>query len=253
MLSAVAQVEASRSPMVQPRRMIQVCASRSHSFESPVKLDLLFLILAFIPLEELFRVRRVCKSWRQRIDNTKNDSREWNEIFLAHSPPLAQYAATSMAIQKAFMSAEPPPYRTVLLKVWLYSVRRAAVLAATTLGARFNHFVDMDGFRVAYTIVYHATNNDLSEFVYQWWQTSTPMVCAEIQKCLVQEPESARRTAADSFDSYVKVMAAVLTYLDRVYVGRFKLATIEEVAAPCQAALYTGLQLGAQRYTQDLP
>jgi len=269
MLSAIAQVQASQhsdgtDTMVEPHRQVTFQSS-------PAKLDLLFLVLAFIPIKELFRARRMCKSWKQRIDITKNNSREWKEIFLAHFPhmtfcqPCQRYNGTDDDIDwKGYIEISAPRHLRNLsqdsgmagdnvtadsLNKVLDSLQRAAVCAAAMLRVPFQRFIDLDTFNAGYTVIYYATlgrsPDNHSDLVYGWWQTSVKVICNEIQELLVQEPESARCAAADSFDSYVKVMAGVLKPLDRGYVTRFNLATIKEVAAPEQAALRTGLQLDA--------
>jgi len=322
MLFAIAQVQASQhsdgtDTMVEPHRQVTFQSS-------PAKLDLLFLVLSFIPIKELFRARRMCKSWKQQIDGTTNDSLEWKEIFLAHFPymtfcqPCQRYNGTDGHIDwKGYIDGRYMPIAirdcrtliqednvtvdslnemldslqgTAVFTAWkghtdmrymlralrhlrtlfqdsgmagiddnvtadslnkvLDSLQRAAVCAAVCagmLGVPFKRFIDMGTCNAALSFIYYATRPGAtlghSHLLYEWWKTSVKVICNEIQELLVQEPESARCAAADSFDSYVKVMAGLLIQVDRFYVTRFNRATIEEVAAPEQAALRTGLRL----------
>ena len=57
------------------------------------------------------------------------------------------------------------------------------------------------------------------------------------QVTLADAPPARKEAACASFDSFMKLMCKALAYLDRSYVPRLSLATVQQVAAPEKAAL----------------
>ena len=61
------------------------------------------------------------------------------------------------------------------------------------------------------------------------------------QVTLADAPPARKEAACASFDSFVKMMCKALTLLNRYYVKRLSLTTVEGVASPEQAALRQAL------------
>jgi len=235
------------------------------------KLDLLFMILSFVPILELFRARHVCKSWRQRIDGADRKGREWWEVCvqhgmqgrgydacvdwrdilnvgsllgpLKHAPGLFSSPTDPSNADGKIVTAE---WMTILLS----NLRRAAVIASDS-GTLFKKFVSLHSgiFPKCCEIMYKAFTqkppNNHSALAYDWWTSSTPEVAAEITANLANAPLEAREAGAASFDSYIKKMIIVLAYLDRFYIQRLSLPTLSGVAKPVQAKLRLDLGLPA--------
>jgi hypothetical protein len=229
---------------------------------SPSKLDLLFKILSFVPLSELFRARRVCRSWLQRIDSAEPKGREWWEVWNAVGWKEILYDRAvdwkEMIMVNLVLTAGPreeqhpsgvitPEWLTFLLN----NMRRSVVVCASH-GILFTKFftryeIQKSTYSRNYNIMYRSFTqkppNNHSELAYAWWCSSTPEIAAEIQAKLANSPLQAREAAAASFDSYIKFMIHVLKYLDRVYIKRFHLNPLIRVAAPIQAQLRMDLAL----------
>jgi serine/threonine protein kinase len=266
---ALAAVEAPRSSVApqQPATIRrQVTFQSSHE-----KLDLLFKVLSFVPLKELFRVRRVCQSWRQRIDGAHGKGREWWEVCVAHIPAMTSlgYDQTvdwkeilyvgsllaPMTSASALLSSTADADRSVIVTAeWmtlsLSNLRRAAVIAACS-GALFKNFVSLRTgiFPWCCELMYKAFTqkppNNQCALAYDWWRSSTPEIAAEITAALKNEPLQRREAAVVSFDSYIKRMAAVLGYLDRFHTERLTLPKLAAVATPVQAQLRADLEVSA--------
>ena len=240
---------------------------------SPGKLDLLFKVLSFVPISELFRARRVCRSWCQRIDSAEPNGREWWEVLNAvgwteilydravdwkETLMVWSFLGPIMSAPWLFSAAitagpreEQPPSGVITaewLTILLNNLRRAVVVSAS-FGILFKKFVTLHSgtFPRCCEIMYRAFTqkppNNHSELAYAWWCSSTPEIAAEIQAKLANSPLQAREAAAASFDSYIKKMVLVLAYLDRFYIPRFSLKPLIAVAAPIQAQLRMDLEL----------
>lgn len=240
---------------------------------SPGKLDLLFKVLSFVPISELFRARRVCRSWCQRIDSAEPTGREWWEVLNAvgwteilydravdwkETLMVWSFLGPIMSAPWLFSAAitagpreEQPPSGVITaewLTILLNNLRRAVVVSAS-FGILFKKFVTLHSgtFPRCCEIMYRAFTqkppNNHSELAYAWWCSSTPEIAAEIQAKLANSPLQAREAAAASFDSYIKKMVLVLAYLDRFYIPRFSLKPLIAVAAPIQAQLRMDLEL----------
>mmetsp|Transcript_7420 Transcript_7420/g.19470 ORF Transcript_7420/g.19470 Transcript_7420/m.19470 type:complete len:509 (+) Transcript_7420:652-2178(+) len=235
------------------------------------KLDLLFMILSFIPISELFRARRVCKSWRQRIDGADRKGREWWEVCVQHGMQGRGYDARVdwkevlnvgsllgplTHAPRLFSSPTDPSNAdgNIVTAEWmtilLSNLRRAAVIASAS-GTLFKKFVSLHSgiFPKCCEIMYKAFTqkppNNHSALAYDWWTTSTSEVAAEITANLAKAPLEAREAGAVSFDSYIKKMIIALAYLERFYIQRLSLPTLSGVAKPVQAALRLDLGLPA--------
>jgi hypothetical protein len=224
---------------------------------SPSKLDLLFKILSFVPLSELFRARRVCRSWLQRIDSAEPKGREWWEVWNAVGWKEILYDRAvdwkeTLNVMSLLRPVMRSPSSDVITAEWLTillnNLRRAAV-ASASFGVLFKKFVSLRSgtFPRCCEIMYRAFTqkppNNHSELAYAWWCSSTPEIAAEIQAKLANSPLQAREAAAASFDCYIKKMVLVLAYLDRFYIPRFSLKPLIAVAAPIQAQLRMDLEL----------
>lgn len=274
MLSVASQEEAEAELIAAPGTPAML--RRQVTFQSsPGKLDLLFKVLSFIPLSELFRARRVCKSWFQRIDSAEPKGREWWEVCIANGSNEILYdravdwketfrvlsflgpVMNAPWLFSAALTAGPREDRHpsgVITAEWLTillnNLRRAAVVSAS-FGVLFKKFVTLHSgtFPKCCEIMYCAFTqkppNNHSELAYAWWCSSTPEIAAEIQAKLANSPLRAREAAAASFDSYIKKMIIVLAYLDRFYIPRFHLNPLITVAAPIQAQLRMDLELSA--------
>mmetsp|Transcript_30223 Transcript_30223/g.96435 ORF Transcript_30223/g.96435 Transcript_30223/m.96435 type:complete len:667 (-) Transcript_30223:1884-3884(-) len=242
-------------------------ASQETFQSSHEKLDLLFKILSYVPLIELFRARRVCQSWKQRIDGADGKGREWWEICKEHVPAMtragydqnvdwkeishiASFLWSRMAAPHLFTTTNDNHIVTAeWMTVLLGYLRRAAMIAACK-GILFKQFFSLrSGFvpqchQLMYTAFTQSPPNNLSALAYDWWCSSTPEIAAEIKATLTNEPQQLRVAAVDSFDSYIKKMTTnVLDYLDRFYIPRLSLRGLIAVAAPVQAQLRTALQV----------
>jgi hypothetical protein len=240
---------------------------------SPGKLDLLFKVLSFVPISELFRARRVCRSWLQRIDSAEPKGREWWEVWNAvgwkeilydravdwkETLMVWSFLGPIMSAPWLFSAAitagpreEQPPSGVITaewLTILLNNLRRVVVVSAS-FGILFMKFITLHSgtFPRCCEIMYRAFTqkppNNHSELAYAWWCSSTPEIAAEIQAKLANSPLQAREAAAASFESYIKFMIHVLKFLDRVYIKRFHLNPLIAVAAPIQAQLRMDLEL----------
>ena len=229
---------------------------------SPGKLDLLFKVLSFVPISELFRARRVCRSWCQRIDSAEPNGREWWEVCNAVGWKEILYDRAvdwrEMIMVNLVLTAGPREEQHpsgVITAEWLTillnNLRRAVVVCASH-GILFTKFftcyeIQKSTYSRNYNIMYRSFTqkppNNHSELAYAWWCSSTPEIAAEVQAKLAKSPLQAREAAAASFDCYIKFMIHVLKYLDRVYIKRFDLNPLIAVAAPIQAQLRMDLEL----------
>ena len=73
--------------------------------------------------------------------------------------------------------------------------------------------------------------------VYNWWYTTVQELRQTAQVTLADAPPARKEAACASFDSFVKMVCKALTLLNRYYVKRLSLTTVEGVASPEQAAL----------------
>ena len=277
MLSVASQEEAEAEVLaavpapLPTAAMLPVRMRRQATFQSSQgKLDLLFIILSFVPISELFRARRVCKSWRQRIDGADQKGREWWEVCVQHGMQDMQgrgydarvdwreilYVGSLLGPLKhapelfSSRNADGNIITAELMTILLSNLRRAAVIAADS-GTLFKTFVSLHSgiFPKCCEIMYMAFTqkppNNHSALAYDWWTSSTSEVAAEITANLANAPLETREVGAASFDSYVKKMILVLAYLDRFYIQRESLPTLSGVAKPVQAKLRLDLGLPA--------
>ena len=76
------------------------------------------------------------------------------------------------------------------------------------------------------------------------WVRSIPDLATRIQQRLATATPAAKAAGCTSFDTYVKQLLKVLSYVDRYYTKRMSLPDTAHVAAPVQAQLRASL--GAQ-------
>lgn len=76
-----------------------------------------------------------------------------------------------------------------------------------------------------------------SEAIYNWWCQTVPQLRQIIQESLADATPARKEAARASFDSFVDKMCKALQYLNRFYVKRLGLETVEQVASPEQHAL----------------
>ena len=261
--AAPRQGAAPRQPATVRR---QVTFQSSHE-----KLDLLFKVLSFVRLPELFCARRVCRSWRQRLDGADGTGREWWEVCQAHMPAVAargydrgvdwkellnigSLLGPRMTCPDLFSETADGKPSVIVTSEWmtvsLSSLRRAAVIAACT-GIVFKKFFSLRSgiFPQCCELMYKAFTqkppDNHSALAYDWWCTSAPEIAAEVKATLTNEPLHLREAAVASFDSYIKKMVLALGYLDRYYIQRLGLPSLAAVAAPVQAQLRTDLEVAA--------
>ena len=230
---------------------------RSVTFTAPDKIDLLFNIFAFerSPLR-IFVARLVCKLWKQRVDGTNANSEDWRillEMSVPHFRTLPRFTTAdwkSVVMLQSRLLLVPQDGTIITfesLEIILAELLRVATMCACELGTSFKNVLSLrlrtkDKIHaIIYRVCTQKPPNNLSEQACNWWARSIPELRASIEARVVDAPVVNRQAACDSFDSFVKKMGQAMDYLNRFYVKRMSMPTLQEVALPEQDALRQAL------------
>ena len=241
--------------------------------DSPARLDLLFYLFAHCELGAIFAARRVCKSWRERIDSTHSSSNEWRLVFQAFVPASTTYDPCGFDWRAALVDVSliRPLFRFPLtfgtdaanvdgplqpnfghvradqLVEVLECLERSGEVAAVDLGIPFSQVLSLrNGFYPKLSaLIYKACTqrppHNHAALVYTWWTHALPRLASRIASRSKHANQAEQRLACDSFDSWVRKISLALGYLNRYHVARLNLPRLEEAAVSSQQMLREAL------------